>query len=152
MDNDFERIVEFTPAYDKRDPDPKKNYGIGSVILRMVLKGPAGAVQFMLYTNWCLPHVQEELLVRASSRGASSIRALFFPLPADKGYHSPVPRYEGQEAISESCPYLDGRPCYYDGSSMAADELYNLLIAAHISLNDPIYNILIYNILMRQIT
>ena len=56
----MERIVEFNPAYDERN-NPKGNYGIHGVNLRMMLKGDSGVVQFVLYTNWHLPHVQDEL-------------------------------------------------------------------------------------------
>lgn len=46
---DRTRLVEWTPAYDKQ---PK--YGIHGMELRFVLKGPEGATQFLLYTNWLL--------------------------------------------------------------------------------------------------
>src|SRR5215467_3220628 len=90
----LERIVTFEPAYDKRHPDPKKNYGIHGVTLRMVLKGPEGAVQFVLYTNWQLPHVTKEWEDRPDSP-----QTLWKPLPADLGYHSPKPMYEGQRPM-----------------------------------------------------
>lgn len=115
----FTRIVEFTPAYDRRSSDPKQNYGVGSVQLRLVLKGSRGAVQFLLYTDWHLPHVVQEL----DHKGYR-----FAPSPADLGYHSLVPRYEGQEPITDACPYLDGQPCYYDGSSLAADAVWLRLL------------------------
>jgi hypothetical protein len=83
----MERIVEFNPAYDKRDSDPSKNYGIHGVNLRMILKGTKGAIQFVVYTNWHLPHVQAELDRRHD-------HILCHPMPADLGYHSPTPRYE----------------------------------------------------------
>lgn len=38
-----ERIVEFTPAFDKRSSDPSKDYGIHGVDMRMVLKGVTAA-------------------------------------------------------------------------------------------------------------
>ena len=56
-----ERIVEFTPAFDKRSSDPSKDYGIHGVDMRMVLKGENAATQFVLFTNWHLPHVHDEL-------------------------------------------------------------------------------------------
>lgn len=102
---DFQRIVEFTPAFDKRSPEPGKNFGIGSVELRMVLKGPEGAVQFLLMTSWMLPHVEKELQERAIDRihlGGSvkeEFGHLFRVLPADLGYHSPKPMWEGQTPI-----------------------------------------------------
>lgn len=42
-----ERIVEFTPAFDKRSSDPSKDYGIHGVDMRMVLKGENAATQFV---------------------------------------------------------------------------------------------------------
>ena len=116
----MERIVEFSPAYDKRDPIPSKNYGIHGVDLRMVLKGERGAVQFVLYTDWQLPHVAAEYKAKGFHIG---------PLPADLGFHSPVPMYDGDESIEPECAYLDGRPCFYDGSGLAADRIFNVLRA-----------------------
>ena len=120
MQENFEQIVEFTPAYDKRDPDPKKDYGIHGVNLRFVLKGPKGAVHFLLYTSWHLSHVREKL--------ETCDRILSQPIPADVGYHSPVPMNEWQtEPTAANCDYLDGKSCYYDGSGLAADDAFNAL-------------------------
>lgn len=110
----MERIVKFTPAFDRRDPDPSKNYGIHGVEMAMALKGDLGAVQFVLYTNWHLPHVRPTL-------------SDLSPLPADLGYHSPRPRYEGQQAVTEECRYVGG-VCYYGGSSLRARDVFELLV------------------------
>ena len=120
-----EKIVQFSAAYDKRDPDAKKNYGIHGVTIRFVYKGEKGATQFVLYTNWQLPHVTEEQRKNMSR----DKYFLFEPLPADLGYHSPVPQYDGQESLTEECEYLDGKPCYYDGSALQADRVYKRLLA-----------------------
>jgi hypothetical protein len=117
----LERIVEITPAFDKRDQDPRKDRGVHGCELRMLLKGPEGAVQFVLFTGWYLPGVIEWW----KSRGLDTTQAA---MPADLGYHSRVPMYEGQNAIMESCPYLDGAPCYYDGSSLNAEGVFQLLL------------------------
>lgn len=123
--NEMERITEIYPAFDKRSSDPTKNYGIGSCTLKMVLKGERGAVQFVIYTGWNLPHVTEEY--RAKMRPDKYF--LFEPMPADIGYHSPKPMYKSQEPIQQECPYLDGKPCYYDGSGLQAIEVYeNILL------------------------
>jgi len=84
--------------------------------IRWVVKGPNGAVQFLVFTDWLLPHVQEERM-----DGHKQTVIGLQPMGADVGYHSPKPMYEGQ-ASYESCPYLDGRDCYYDGSGCRADE------------------------------
>lgn len=120
--SDWKQIVEFAPAYDKRNPDPSKNYGIHGVELRFILKGKKGAVQFVLFTNWMLPHVQEE-------QEAQHVGHTFcHPMPADLGYHSHNPTYEGQKSITENCPYLDGHKCYYDGSGLNAERIYKVLL------------------------
>jgi hypothetical protein len=129
----MERITKFIPAFDKRNPDPNKNYGIHGVELVMVLKGELGAVQFVLYTNWNLPHVTEELiekrLQKALPPSTLSIYdfTLFTPQPADLGYHSLIPKYE-EQVKRDNCPYLDGKPCYYNGSGLNAQRIYDILL------------------------
>lgn len=115
----FERIVTFTPAFDRRDPNPHKDYGIHGVELRMVLKGTLGAVQFVLYTNWHLPHVVEEQEGKIPAR-------LWRPMPADLGYHWREARYPDQEA--RECHLLDGAQCFYDGSGLNAEPIYQTLL------------------------
>jgi hypothetical protein len=119
----LERVVQVRPAYDKRDPDPKKNYGVHGADLIFGLKGEAGAVQFVIFTNWYLPGVADEMWKKGNPR------IFFSPMPADVGYHSPKPLYEDQNQISEACEWLDGKPCYYDGSGLHAEEVFTLMIA-----------------------
>lgn len=109
----FERIVNVTPAFDKRHPDPSKNYGIGACRIWFILKGPKGAVQFQIGTDWYLPEQQKELKNRPSIYDIQ-------PQGWDVGYHSYKPMYEGQDPMGE-CDVL-GCTCYYDGSSLRADD------------------------------
>lgn len=44
----------------------------------------------------------------------------------DVGYHSPVPLREDQDPMSSKCNFFD--PCYYDGSSLCAKDLFKKLI------------------------
>lgn len=133
--SEFERIVSFAPAYDKRSNVPSQNYGIHGVDLRMVLKGPLGATQFLLYTGWLLPETIGARRDRwdgifdygpalARRDGGHGLH----PLPADLGYHSPHAIYDGQNVVSESCEYLDGKPCYYDGSGLNAARPFEALL------------------------
>lgn len=115
----MERIVDITPAFDKRNPDPKKNYGIHCCDLRMVLLGEMGAVQFVLSTGWMLPEVAKEMKEDIKLHH-------FYPLPMDLGYHSYKPLHEWQESTA-NCPYLKG-PCYYDGSGLNAVRIYEVLV------------------------
>ena len=122
----FKKEVLFTPAFDKRNPDPNKNYGIHGVGIRMLLHREKGCVQFVIYTSWQLPHVQKEM--DAKPVGSGSTRYLLHkPMAADVGYHSPKPIFEGQTLQSENCPHLDG-PCYYDGSGLHAEEMFEVLL------------------------
>lgn len=119
----FEQVVEFGAAHDCMRVQPCKfgsdrckpgsggSHGIGAVDMRMVLKGPLGVVQFVLYTGWHLDETPE---------GVGK------PLAADLGYHSPTPLYEGQYQ-TESCTYFDGASCFYDGSSLNAEEPWRIL-------------------------
>ena len=50
------------------------------------------------------------------------------PLPADLGFHSPKPVYKGQRRSSNECQYLDGKPCYYDGSGLNAKRVFGILV------------------------
>ena len=124
---DFERIVTMRPAFDRRHKDPHKNYGIHGVELRMVLRGAKGATQFLLYTNWQLPHVTEETHRRhLHGTDLLGLHCSYDPIPADKGYHWATPQYDGQE--DRDCDVLPGGKCFYDGSSLNADEIFQLLL------------------------
>jgi hypothetical protein len=144
MAREFQRLVEFSPAYDHG-----REGGCHGVELRMVLKGPEGAVQFLLFTNWMLPETREKWGPLPSDHPC--VR----PMPVDLGYHSPKPMYEGQEPMRHIykfpkfptnfetweggepgvygdpviCPYLDGDvPCYYDGSGLNAEPVFERLL------------------------
>lgn len=120
------REIFFTAAYDKRAPEPSKNYGVHGVEMRWYLKGPEGAIQFVVFTNWHLPHVQQEL-DRKSFGEFPHLSC--HPQPADLGYHSRVPRYEDQRPMDGECSVIEGGgPCYYDGSGLRADDVYRLLV------------------------
>jgi len=108
----MEKIIKFYPAFDKRNPDPKKNYGIGTVIILFVLKGKEGAVQFKMHTGWYLPGIEK----------------IDKPQAWDLGYHSYSPMYDGQPVIQDNCEWLDDKPCYYDGSTLNAKPILDILI------------------------
>ncbi|NIN68345.1 MAG: hypothetical protein GTO63_27290, partial [Anaerolineae bacterium] len=104
---DYFRGIEFIPGFDDFDP-VKRTGSKHGVELRMYLRGEAGVVQFVVYTGW-MPDDGE---CRAK------VEAPHPPMPADIGYHSPVPQYEGQ-TLRDDCELLGG-PCYYDGSGLRA--------------------------------
>lgn len=125
MIDEFTKEIVMKPAFDKRHADPNKNCGIHGVNLTMFLTGELGAVQFVVYTSWQLPHVQKEF----DDKPLGNIPYMFHkPMAADVGYHSPKPIYDGQISLTDSCSVLDGKPCYYDGSGLHAEKMFEVLL------------------------
>lgn len=118
MPDGFRRRIELRGAFDKRNTDPSKNYGIHGMDLRFVLIGPEGAVQFLVFTGLHLPHVRKELFAKRQVRRETY--DLDAPMGADIGYHAKHPHYEGQTEYD--CEYIEGGKCYYDGSGLQAEE------------------------------
>jgi hypothetical protein len=118
----FEKITQVRLPWDRRDPDPKKNYGIHSTDLWFILKGPKGAVQYAVTLPVFLPHVQRELERKEGTAFMTrEIRGF------DVGYHSPRPMYEDQKQMD--CVHLEGGKCYYDGSSLRADSWTEIIFS-----------------------
>lgn len=113
---EFRREVTMRGAFDKRSTDPKRDYGIHGMDLKFLLHGPKATMQFLVYTGLHLPHIHEELH-RKRGPGDAWLSA---PQGADIGYHADVPQYEGQTGME--CEYRPGKRCYYDGTSLGADE------------------------------
>lgn len=126
MSEKFEKIVTMRGAFDKRDPNPGKNYGIHGMEIRFVLKGEKGATQFLVYTNMHLPHVSKELFEKQRGNPGEKYNR-FDPMGADIGYHAIEPQYEGQE--SRECDLLPNGRCYCNGSSLQADEFMPTFLA-----------------------
>jgi hypothetical protein len=116
----FKKEIIIRPAYDKRHSDPCKNYGIHACELLFILKGEKATITFLLYTGWHLPNVTQEFLERFD-------HTIYKPTPADIGYHSTVPMYEGHEPMDKVCEFI-GSPCYTGGSSIDSDEFYDELL------------------------
>lgn len=127
----MERITKFVPAYDKRDPDPKKNYGIGCMRCFMVLKGSKGAVHFIFGTGIFLPETVQDYykdgrdLFHYNFKGSEGRQAYY--MGYDVGYHSHVSQFEGQTP-RENCDWLDNKPCYGDGSALRAEEWMDIFV------------------------
>jgi hypothetical protein len=121
----LERLVIAQPAYDKRSPIPEENYGIGAVRFMFVLKGPRGAVHFLFSSGMYLPSAVEHLIRVHHEQGwglGDMARSALAPMGLSVGYHSPRPMFEGQPVAQESCGFLDGKPCYCDGSALVASK------------------------------
>lgn len=114
----FTREIKFRPAFDRRDPDPRKNYGIHGMEICFVLQGPEGGITYTIYTHWMLPHVQKELDAKHSELFRS-------PVSAGLDGHWKVPQYEGQPPM-KNCQ-LTGGDCYCDGTALT-DDVFQLLV------------------------
>ena len=122
--NELTKEIVFYPAWDKRSNEPGKNYGINGVELAFYLKGKEGAIQFKVLTHWNLSHVQKEFDLRIPD--ARFPYMLHSPMPSDLGYHARVAQYDGQEIMTNECPIIGG-PCYYDGSGLQAEKVFDIL-------------------------
>lgn len=119
--------VHFEPGHNCRDYECKYGsktckpgsggyHGISDLSIRFILKGEHGAVQFHICTDWIMEPKEH---YRWGERGA---------LPAVVGYHWKTPLYEGQTLQTQECPFLDGEPCYYNGSGLEADAAMQALV------------------------
>ncbi len=130
----MEKITIFKPAFDKRDPVASKNYGIGSVICVMVLKGDKGAVHFSFSTGMFLDSTMREYAQRGLlDPTVSGLDGDYFslnkPMGFDVGYHSPTPMFNGQEPV-KGCTFITttSDECFCDSSTMLAERYMDALI------------------------
>lgn len=115
----FVREIWFLPAFDERNPEPKKNYGWhGMDILFVLKKGKTKAVTFRVFSNW---HWKDEFY-----ENIFQIKSLVKPMGASIDYHDIKPHYKGQEKYGP-CDYLGGKECYTDGSCLQGDVLFKVL-------------------------
>jgi hypothetical protein len=115
----FERVVRVRPAYDHL----ASGGGIGACSVLFLLKGPHGAVDFSLYTGWHLPSALEHL-----QRFPAHGHGRYAPMGVQVAYHARTPQYEDHGVCQQSCEWLDGAPCYSDGSFIQGSEWMAKLI------------------------
>jgi hypothetical protein len=122
----FTRKVSFTAAYDKRDPNPSKNYGIHGVHIYFTLSTEdKEGLTFSISTNWQLPHVQAETDSRPPP--PSDPYLFYKPMSFGVDYHSHRPQYEGHHC-TKNC-HVTGGDCYSDGSALLGEEFLQTLIS-----------------------
>lgn len=113
---EFEHRVEVSPGHCLLHKDPNKNFGVAACRIWFYCIGPKGAVQFQIGTDW-YPEAARLHLRQFPARPIWETRQ---PEGWDVGYHAREPQYEGQESMKDC--HLLGCDCYYDGSSLQADE------------------------------
>ena len=115
--SDLQRIFKVVPAFNKRHPDPSKNYRIGAVKLCFAVRGLKGAVDVTFGTDWYLP--EDQIRLRENSNLLLMFKRVL-PEGWGVGCHSLVSMPRGMEWTE--CELVDGGKCYYDSSSCRADE------------------------------
>src|SRR5579859_5041295 len=95
---EFERFILWTSA-----PKPDPHYGRHFVELRMVLRGPRGAVSFAMYTGW--NHGDDRKSIDGKIDCLDGVRREPYnkPIPANFAVHSPTPLYEDHAVGKECC-------------------------------------------------
>lgn len=112
----FTKKIHMTAAYDRRDSNPHKNYGVHGLHIYFSLTHESGnGITFSVATNWQLPQVR------------TLASTLSKPMAFGVDIHLKIPRYEGQSS-TKNCT-ITGGECYCDGSALLGDEFLETLIA-----------------------
>jgi hypothetical protein len=112
----LERIIKTSPPFDKRNPDPAKDYGIGSMKIRYIVKGDKGAISFTLNTGGYMENVAKE---KPDLQG--------YVQGWDVSYHGKNP-VNDSDLSSVKCDILDGGECYNDGSALHGEEVGKIFV------------------------
>lgn len=121
----FERIVRINPPYDKRNKNPKKNYGISALSFFFILKGRKGAVQIYLSTQYYPSKIMDGYIQK---KGYNPFRWTYNNELKDTfdcwdiGYHSIKKPDYLEKDDKRVCDINDCGYCYYDGSSLRGEE------------------------------
>jgi hypothetical protein len=120
----FTRRIMFTTAWNRKSEDPNKNYGIGAVHIMFGLIGDKGAITADFFTDWYLKNDQPGVdRHNANGRGLPVINRL-----GSVDAHAYTPLYEDQFRSRDECCWLNGAPCYMDGSALQGGELLEMFI------------------------
>jgi hypothetical protein len=132
-DNPWKKELTIEPGFDKRDPNPHKDYGVHGCTIRFKLIGEIGAVHFIAYTDWLPLNVQRERMgkeVVGSYPDVCQVVTGVQPMAVDLGYHSAKPLRDWQkDEEARDCDILPGGKCYGDGTAMGAEPVRDRLLA-----------------------
>lgn len=109
----FEHKVFVSPSFEHIRPDPKEDYGIGACRIWFYCVGPKGVVQYNIGTNWYIDSAYAHLQKHKEVYNRH-------PQAQDLGYHAKEKQNDSQTPMK--CHLIEGGQCYYDGSSLNADE------------------------------
>lgn len=110
----FIKKTIFSKSFDRRDPDPKKDYGIGGVDLWFVLKGKKGAISASFRTGWYLPSCFENNYY-LDQHERERLRCFMVDM------HTPSCGEIDDDSDTNACTWLDNGKCYLS-STLRDDE------------------------------
>lgn len=93
--------------------------------IEFFLKGPAGAIQWTIGTDWGIATVREHMAKFSWSQWDNPRKPKGWSL----SYHAFEPQWEGQTAMKEHCEVLNGKRCYWNGSSVNGKALVEGFLA-----------------------
>ena len=105
---------------------PSNSHGKHGIEIVFYVHGEQGVVQFKLSTNW-VPYKSIASNIGYRAVHIDKSIADLYPMPTDLGFHSRKPMYEGHTSMNK-CNLLDGNKCYYDGSSLNANDAFYVLV------------------------
>ncbi len=122
----FECVSDSKRCY----PGSGGSHGKHGLEIEFIVKGEQGAVTFLLYTGWFPQQIPEKTKGNSIvAWGKSTV------LPVNLGYHSKTHQYDRQEPTSQSCELCDKQVCFYDGSTLnAQDAMYALVNGGDVKL------------------
>lgn len=134
------REILFKPAWDRTDPDPKKDYGVSPLTILFHVVGAKGVVEFELSTNWYQEHVMVrrlEALKHDIYRREKDflLRTWIDPYPMDVCYFAfervcedDIYFEDGVLNLSEIRPYYYGYLFTDKNNNRATDFAYRKLV------------------------
>lgn len=126
----MKREVLFHQGYDYRATDldrpPGKRRGCHGLSIVFLLRGPLGAVQFKMGTEWLPTWVQEGRWGPTVKPDPNPRLRDHYPTAVDLGHHWKTPLYDGEARME--CDYLKQGYCFYDGSGLNAEPVMARLL------------------------
>lgn len=129
----LERLVRVSPAWDRRSPNPRQDYGWRGMDLHWILRGSKGAVEWTVGTNWVVQAMVPETQSWNDAwlmywRGQSDRQTLI----AHAYVHQP--QYPEGYLHGGVCEYLETEWCYcneirvFGEGAVQARDLYWILV------------------------
>jgi hypothetical protein len=120
----FTHQIVFSPAWDKRDPNPSKNYGVHGVHITFTIRKDGEGLTFSIGTNWHLPHVQLE----TDNRPSDSRFPFLFHKPLAFGVDIHLKTKPNEYSPHREHCEVTGGECWSKGSALLGEEFLQTLI------------------------